>query len=122
MLVRMQNEKYSMKFSLTNPSAYFTVLAFITLAFSWLGFVLALKDFVTAVTNQGIFWGFISAGFGFFGLLAFGAASVALLLAVKANLKERVKVFLLFKVTLFCSLVFLVPILLSSLLSINHYV
>jgi hypothetical protein len=91
------------------------ILAWAFLTTSWFGIVAALRSFVMANRDYGFLKAetFLDAGFGYYGLSAFGAAAVAVLLAARGYAGPKQRRFLLFKLTFLLSLLFLVPMLYS---------
>lgn len=94
------------------------ILAWFSLLASWFGLAAASKNFIRAIQDYGILDArtFLDAGFGYYGLISFGVASVAVLFAVQGKLKSDKRLFQIFKVTFFLSLFFLTPVLFSMLI------
>ena len=94
------------------------ILAYALILASWFGIAAALWSFVNSLEYYGIFDRrvFIDAGLGYYGLLSFGIASSAVILAVKGGLKSNKSIFRIFKITLLVSMFFIVPMLLSMVI------
>ena len=93
-------------------------LALLFLGASWAMLYLASRYLAISVQSHGVLdtRTLLDAGVGYFGLFSFGISSLAVIFAVKAGLKPNKKIFRLFKVTFFVSILFTVPMLFSVLL------
>lgn len=85
--------------------------AWVFLLASWLLLIAASRSALVAVDALGLFdWNvLLDAGFGMYGLLGFGMASVAVLLASSVIDRSKRWLFQLFKLTQLISLTFLLP-------------
>ena len=80
------------------------------LAFAALGMIDAIDKHGLLSTRV-----LLDARLGYYGLFSFGIAGCALALAGKTNLRSKIKLFRVFKITFFTSLAFFMPTIFSIL-------
>lgn len=93
-------------------------LAWLLVFMAWIGIVAASRSFVVAAKDYGVLdtRTYLDAGLGYYGLFSFGLAAIAVLFAVKGNLKSDPRLFRFFRLTFLTSILFLIPILLSMVM------
>jgi hypothetical protein len=94
-------------------SGIVVTLAWLFVFASWLCLGIASRDLVTAAQNYGALDArtLLDAGGGYFGLFAFGAASIAVIFARRGE----IKLLQIFRTTLLVSVLFLTPVLFSMM-------
>ncbi|MEW8069489.1 MAG: hypothetical protein AB2792_19760 [Candidatus Thiodiazotropha sp.] len=97
--------------------AVIIALAIVFLFASWVGMLASLLGVNDAVQEYGPIdiRVLLDAEFAYYGLFAFGTATISILLANKVNRISRFTIYRLFRINFFLSIIFLLPMLVSPI-------